>query len=64
MNIVQFDSYKFFSCQSRIVVDSFSGLMDLSWSIDKFFFSRMIGMSLLYYGLSNVGFLRHQIHHQ
>jgi hypothetical protein len=37
----------FFSCQSRTVVDSFTGLMDPSWSIDKFFFSRMIGMSLL-----------------
>jgi hypothetical protein len=53
-----------FSYRSRTVVDSFSVLMDPSWSIDKFFFSRMIGMSLLCYGLSNIGFLRHQIHHQ
>jgi hypothetical protein len=51
-------------CQSRTVVDSFSGLMDPSWSIDKFLFSRMIWMSFLHYGLSNVGFLCHQIHHQ
>jgi hypothetical protein len=50
--------------RSRTVVDSFSGLMDPSWSIDKFFFSRMIGMSLLRYGLLNIGFQRHQIHHQ
>jgi hypothetical protein len=53
-----------FFCQSRTIVDSFSGLMDLSWSIDKFFFSRMIEMSILCYSLSNVGFLHHQIHHQ
>jgi predicted membrane protein len=54
----------FFSCRSRTIVDSFSGLMNPSWSIDKLFFSRMIGMSLFRYGLSSVGFLRHQIHHQ
>jgi hypothetical protein len=54
----------FFSCRSRTFVDSFSGLMNLSWSIDKFFLLRMIGMSLLHYDLSSVGFLRHQIHRQ
>jgi hypothetical protein len=54
----------FFPCRSSTVVDSFSWLMGPSWSIDKFFFSRMIGMSLLRYGLSNIGFLSHQIHHQ
>jgi hypothetical protein len=53
-----------FSCRRMIVVDSFSRLMDPSWSIDKFFFSCMTGMSLIRYGISNVGFLRHQIHHQ
>jgi hypothetical protein len=54
----------FFSCRSRTFVDSFSGLMDPSWSINKFFLFRMIGMSLLCCGLSSVGFLRHQIHRQ
>jgi hypothetical protein len=54
----------FISCLSRTVVDFFSGLMDLSWLIDKFFFSRMIGMSLLRCSLSSVGFLCHQIHFQ
>jgi hypothetical protein len=71
VRVIKFHMYKYhviwhlhiFSCRSRTVVDSFSGLMDPSWSIDKFFFSRMIGMILLRYGLSNVGFLRYQISH-
>jgi hypothetical protein len=70
--IIKFRMYEYcviwhlqvFSYRSKTVVDSFSGLLDPSWSIDKSFFSHMIGMSLLRYGLSNVGFLRHQIHHQ
>jgi hypothetical protein len=46
-----------FSCSSRICVNSFSGLMDLRFSIHKFFFSRMIGMSLLRCDLSSSGFV-------
>jgi hypothetical protein len=54
----------FFTCPSMIGVDFFSGLMDPRRWIHKFFFSRMIEMSLLRCGLSIIGFLRHQIHHQ
>jgi hypothetical protein len=54
----------FFSYKSRIGVDSFSGLMDPRRSISKFFFSRMVGMSLLRCTLSNIEFLCHQIHRQ
>jgi hypothetical protein len=54
----------YFSCPSRIDVDSFSGLMDPIHSIHKFFFSHMIGMSLLRCALSSIGFLRHKIHCQ
>jgi hypothetical protein len=55
---------RFFSCPSRISVDSFSGLMDPRCWIQKFFFSHMIGMNLLRCGLSSIGFLLHQIHRQ
>jgi hypothetical protein len=54
----------FFSCLSSIGVHSFSGLMDPRRSIHKFFFSRMIGMSLLHCALTTVGFLCHQIYRQ
>jgi hypothetical protein len=54
----------FFSYKSRIGVDSFSASMDPRHSIHKLFFSRMIGMNLLCYGLSSIGFLCHQIHRQ
>jgi hypothetical protein len=53
-----------FSCPNMTGVDSFSGLMDLRFSIHKLFFSCMIGMSLLRCALSSGGFPRHQIHHQ
>jgi hypothetical protein len=54
----------FFSYKSRIGTNSFSGSMDPRRLMHKFFFSRMIGMSLLRCTLSSVGFLRHQIHRQ
>jgi hypothetical protein len=54
----------FFSYNSRIGADSFSGLMDSRRLIHKFFFSRMIGISLICCALSSVGFLCHQIHCQ
>jgi hypothetical protein len=53
-----------FSYPSRRGVDYFSGLMDPRRLIHKFFFSRMLGMNLIHCALSNVGFLRHQIHCQ
>jgi hypothetical protein len=53
-----------FSCPSKIGVDSFNGLMEPRRWIHKFFFSRMIGMSLLRCCLSGIWFLCHQIHRQ
>jgi hypothetical protein len=53
-----------FSCPSTIGVDSFSELIDQRRLIYKFFFSCMIGMSLVRCALSRIEFLRQQIHRQ
>jgi hypothetical protein len=51
----------FYSYESKIGADSFSGSMDSRLWIHKFFFSHMIGVSLVHCTLSSIGFLRHRI---
>jgi hypothetical protein len=51
----------FYSYESRIGADSFSGSMDPRCLIQKFFFPHMKWVSLIHCNLSSIGFLHHRI---